>query len=205
MYIIFDKKQGAADEGFFIDFDNQPEVSQATKLKFIEGYADFSIQVSSLTYDRIGSLTIDRESQNIKVGPWIDPQGVGSATEPYFPGPFKSMRDRYITHIDLVLGATREGLMGRGRPLLTYLAHLVAKDLVMGCEELAKEDKKFYIRQPDASGGQCLVTEDGGLTAVLDWELWVLFLLLRVATDSIQRQYNLQDPCLLRHGSYFQH
>jgi hypothetical protein len=105
------------------------------------------------------------------MGPWIDLHGIGNATEPYFPGPCKSMRDRYITHIDQVLDATRKGFMGRGRPLLTYLAHLVAKDLVMGCDELAKEDDKFYIRQPDARGDQYLTTKDGGLTAVLDWEL----------------------------------
>lgn len=63
--------------------------------------------------------------------------------------------------------------MGKKRPLLVYLAHLVARDLVMNDAEMAKEDEKFYIRQPDALAGQFLV-QDGGITAVLDWELYVL-------------------------------
>jgi len=79
------------------------------------------------------------------------------------------MRDRYIHHIDKVLDYTRKGLVGRGRPLLVYLAHLIARGLVANCAELEKEEVSFYIRQPDALTGQFLFVE-GEITAVLDWE-----------------------------------
>lgn len=141
-------------------------------MKFIEGYADFCVQVSDLSYDSIGSLDFDGD--DIKVGPMIDLYGVSKITAPYFPGPFKNMRDRYIAQIDRVLSATRKGLMGQHRPLLIYLAHLVARDLVMNDPEMGKEEEKSYIRQPDALPGQFLV-QDGSITAVLDWELHVLF------------------------------
>ena len=103
----------------------------------------------------------------------VDLYGVSTTTAPYFPGPFETIRDRYVAHIDRVLSATRKGLMGQHRPLLIYLAHLVARDLVMNDPEMGKEEEKFHIRQPDALPGQFLV-QDGSITAVLDWELHVL-------------------------------
>ena len=171
LYIFSDKKPGRACEAVFEFTKDEEEIPQATKLKFIEDYADFCVRVSNLSYDSMGSLDLDGDA--IKIGPMIDLYGGSNVTAPYFPGPFKSMRDRYIAHIDRVLSATRKGLMGRKRPLLVYLAHLVARDLVMNDAEMAKEDEKFYIRQPDALAGQFLV-QDGGITAVLDWELYVL-------------------------------
>jgi hypothetical protein len=126
---LFDKKVGKPCEGIFQSHDEEVKISQASKVKFIESYADFCIQVANLSYDSIGSLTL--ESEMIKVGSCIDLYGVSTMTSPYFPGPFKTMRDRYITHIDRVLDAIRKGLVGRGRPLLMYLAHLVAKDFIM--------------------------------------------------------------------------
>lgn len=171
LYIVSDKKPGRACEAVFEFTKDEEEIPQATKLKFIEDYADFCVRVSNLSYDSMGSLDLDGDT--IKIGPMIDQYGGSNVTAPYFPGPFKSMRDRYIAHIDRVLSATRKGLMGKKRPLLVYLAHLVARDLVMNDAEMAKEDEKFYIRQPDALAGQFLV-QDGGITAVLDWELYVL-------------------------------
>jgi hypothetical protein len=168
LYIIFEKKAGRPCEGVFEFNSSSDEIPRSEKQKFIKGYADFQIQVSKLPYNSIGSLDLDGDK--IKVGPCIDLYGVSTVTPPYFPGPFKNMRDRYITHIDRVLDATRKGLMGQGKYLLMYLAHLVARDLVMGCEEMAIEEEKFYIRQPDGLSGQYL-RHDGSITAVLDWEL----------------------------------
>jgi hypothetical protein len=170
LYIFSDKKPGRTCEGVFEFDQDQEAIPQATKLKFIEDYAEFCIQVSNLSYDSIGSLDLD--GNKIKVGPMVELYGVSSTTAPYFPGPFKSMRDRYVAQIDRVLSATRKGLMGQNRPLLVYLAHLVARDLVMNDPEMGKEEGEFYIRQPDALAGQFLV-KDGSITAVLDWELYV--------------------------------
>jgi hypothetical protein len=168
LFIIFDHKSGEASQDLFY----QPESDvQAAKTTFIEGYADYAIQVAELSYDAIGSLKFGESgaSGSITVGPLVDLYGISGTAAPHFPGPFKTMRDRYIHQIDRALECTRKGLVGRGRPLYAYLGHLVARSLVMDCAELTKEGDEFFIRQPDALVGQFLSRENE-ITAVLDWE-----------------------------------
>jgi len=167
-----DKKAGKSVEMLFCDMARGSILPPlAYRRNFVESYADFSIQVASLSYDLIGSLTLGDDGKSFSVGPWFAMHGVSSISSPYAPGPFKTMRDRYVEHIDRILDMTRRGLLGRARPLLFYLIHLVAKSLVLGCAELAKEEDKFYLRQPDAREDQYMTDSDGNITAVLDWEL----------------------------------
>ena len=158
-------KPGCPEPELFSGMEDYPK---ETRANFIERYADHTIGIANLHYSSIGSLTFDGDDNTI-VGPYIDINSVSNSVTPYFPGPFESMQARYLQQIDQVLDYTRRGLIARPRPLITYLAHLVARELVINDTEMAKEDEDFYIRQPDASGWQYLL-EGGELTAVLDWE-----------------------------------
>lgn len=165
MYIIFEKKPGSPEPELF---SGREDVPKETKARFIERFVDHSIGIAHLHYTSIGSLTYD-DDDNVIVGPYIDINSVSDAVAPHSPGPFKSMQARYLQQIDWVLDCLRRGLIARARPLITYLAHLVARELVNNDADLSKEDECFYIRQPDANGWQYLL-ENGDLTAVLDWE-----------------------------------
>jgi hypothetical protein len=142
----------------------------ALRGSFVESYADFSIQLATRSFEAMGSLIPDPTSGKPIVGPLIDYRNANSINAPYFGGPFKTLRERYIYHIDNVIEGLKKGLICRRAPVLTYLAHLVAREMVMGCPELAEECTEFYLRQPDARADQFLI-EKGKISAVLDWEL----------------------------------
>ena len=169
LFIISDHKRGEpCDDDLFYEPISDTQAARAT---FIEGYADYAIQVAELSYKAIGSLKFGEggASDQITVGPLVELYGISGIAAPHFPGPFKTMRDRYIDQIDRVLECTRKGLVGRSRPLSIYLAHLVSRSLIMDCADLAKEEGEFFIRQPDALIGQFL-SHENEITAVLDWE-----------------------------------
>lgn len=67
-------------------------IGQATR--FAESYADEQIKIHNLPFRGIGSLYPGKT-----IGPLISGVYFGKPQPPYFFGPFKTNRDRYITHI----------------------------------------------------------------------------------------------------------
>ena len=137
---------------------------------FIDSYARFQIKLSDLRFDRIGSLSPDiSATDGARVGPLISHFGFNRPEPPYFLGPFRTNRERYLAHIDLVLKLTESGVHMQDDPVYAYLAHLYMRDMVLGIEELAKEETEFYVKHADDKADQCLAIDDE-ITAVVDWE-----------------------------------
>ena len=122
-----------------------------------------------MRFDRIGSLFPDPETGKTTVGPLVSPFGFNRPDPPYFFGPFKTNRERYLAHIDLVLELVGAGVHMREDPVFGYLAHLFMRDLVCELEELGRVETEFYIKHADDKADQCLTIEDE-ITAVVDWE-----------------------------------
>ena len=140
---------------------------------FIDDFAKFQISLSQLTFDAIGSLYPDPlDNTRSVVGPLISHDDFNLPESPYFLGPFKTNRERYLAHIDLTLDLTARGVIRQFHPLLTYLGHLYIRDLVCEVEEFGIEETEFYVRHADFKADQC-VAVDNSLVGVFDWEWWV--------------------------------
>lgn len=137
---------------------------------FIDAYARFQISLSHLPFNRIGSLApSNSDASSPHVGPLISHFGFNRPEPPYFFGPFKTNRERYLTHIDLVLELIEAGVHMQDDPVYAYLAHLHLRDVVVDLEELAQEETEFYVKHADDKADQCLAVDDE-ITAVIDWE-----------------------------------
>jgi thiamine kinase-like enzyme len=86
-------------------------------------------------------------------------------------GPFKSMRERYLYHIDGCLAAIKGDKLFRQDSLLAYLTYLELREMVASSSLLAEDDdREYYLRHPDAAPDNMLIAEHGEITALLDWE-----------------------------------
>ena len=143
-------------------------VDQKTMRNLIERYAHISVKMSSLTFDKMGSLTRDQDGK-ATVGPLIPFGKMNDPKVPYFSGPFDCMRDGYNWRIGLILESIKAGQIYRDAPLLAYLIMLEVRSLINDCEEMSRKSSTFYIQHPD-SGGRNFMASEGEITAVVDWE-----------------------------------
>lgn len=147
---------------------SEGRVDLGTMRNLIERYAHISAHLSSLTFNKVGSLTKDSDGK-ITVGPLIPFGMMNDPAPPHYRGPFDCMRDAYNARIDLILKATKAGQVHRATPLLAYLALLEVRSLVNDCEEMSRKSSPFYIQHPD-SGGRNIMMSGSEITAVVDWE-----------------------------------
>ncbi|WOO82568.1 uncharacterized protein LOC62_04G006051 [Vanrija pseudolonga] len=98
-------------------------------------------------------------------------------------GPFTTNQDAWVARIDLVLDLLDQGAIypSNGHtmqsmfsfasdPIVTYLLHLEARKLVLGCEEMAKVEPT-YICHDDDNGDHYIMADDGHIKGIIDWEL----------------------------------
>lgn len=123
--------------------------------------------MEKVTFDMAGSPCMDLE-RNITVGPVID-RFIQRGTAPFYLGPFRTAKERYVAFFDNALQQIRDGT--RTLPqhtLVDYLTAIELKSLVMGCSEL--DQGPWYIKHGEDKGDHIMVHEEGVVTAVLDWE-----------------------------------
>lgn len=147
---------------------SEGHVDESEMRNLIERYAHISVKMSSLTFDKMGSLTKSPDGK-VTVGPLIPFGKMNDPAAPYFEGPFDSMRDGYNWRIGLILEAIKAGQIYRDAPLLAYLIMLELRSLINDCEEMSRKPSAFYIQHPD-SGGRNIMTSKGEISAVVDWE-----------------------------------
>ena len=111
----------------------------------------------------VGSLDQDGE-----VVPWIK-TSFCRMEPPFFCGPFKTVRERYLAFIDHILKEIEAGSELEEEAMPAYLAHLDIEEVVLHDEEMGREEVT-YLKHADDKGDQIMVDEDGHITAVIDWE-----------------------------------
>jgi hypothetical protein len=144
------------------------EVDDERMRSFANQYAAASIQISSLKFDAIGSLALDKEGTiivgNTVASPWYDDRG-----NPKFGGPFRSLRDRYLFAINEALHCIRAGQMHRAGPLLPYLIYLELHRQVSASAVLGAQQTELYLAHADTLAHNIMATPHK-LTAIVDWE-----------------------------------
>ncbi|WWD19793.1 hypothetical protein CI109_104257 [Kwoniella shandongensis] len=105
----------------------------------IRSFAQFQIALSELTFPFIGSLH-------------PSPSGGGER----IVGP---LCDRYI----------KQGRLFQHKPVLSYLAHLEIKEMVVNFDGWGEEDV-FYLKHADDKGDHLMIDPKGNITNVIDWE-----------------------------------
>lgn len=131
-------------------------------------WAQLSVKLASRTYEAIGSPDLD-EAGNIVIGNLLDGGWPDVPNYPYFAGPFKSQRDRWLNRLDCLISHTKKGWTLHDQPLVVYLGLKHARALVVNCEEFWNAPDDFYIRHADTHGGN-VMAEAGEITALIDWE-----------------------------------
>jgi hypothetical protein len=143
-------------------------VSEDEMREITTSWAEISLELEKIKFKAIGSPDLDQDG-NIVIGPFISPMVPDQPEYPYHDGPFTSQRQRWVSRLDRLASHIVKGWRHRDRPLVVYLALRHARSLVLGCEWMNVEEKEFYIWHPDSHGGN-IMTKDGKITALIDWE-----------------------------------
>lgn len=169
---------------FFVEFvpgetyrgfrDNETMTRAPTDrdLSVIESLARHQLALERVTFASIGSPTFDVSGDNVIVGPmteYLSPL----ADPPYFLGPFRNPKERYLAYIETGMKAIIEGrwcVSSKARNF--YLAMLEARRLVAECTELEEDSGPFYLKHGEPKGDHLMVDNNGKITAVIDWEWW---------------------------------
>ncbi|WVQ77753.1 hypothetical protein IAR50_007443 [Cryptococcus sp. DSM 104548] len=141
----------------------------ATLLEFAQHY--IAVANTKPKVKGIGSLYPSTTSPcGYVLGP-ITSMGTFMQPEPpYFLGPFKTLKERYVAHIKQALFHIRSMSFLILDPIRTYAWLLELRDMVMACEVLGREEEDFYIRHADDWFRQSMRDSQGRLTGCLDWE-----------------------------------
>jgi hypothetical protein len=167
------------------------EKSEVQVKTFLSDFATYIISLKTLTFNAIGSLTRNNPSNQLLIGPLCTYRGFNLTHAPHFLGPFKSNKERYLSHCDVLLDAIGRDGCFEDDAEVACLVLLWVKELVMGCEEFARVDNEFYIKHADDKGDQFLTVDDR-IQAVIDWEWSVLLVLtsfLSTANCECDRAY----------------
>lgn len=150
-------------------FDQTIPIESPTLLEhtMINSLAEWLIKLETLTFESVGSVYEDPKG-GFEIGPIISMIPT-SGSPPYFIGPFKSAKDRYValftSYMDQILDGARSV---ESDVLRDYLVALEMKNLVAGCREM--QEGPFYLQHPDEHGDQVLFDEHGAVTGVIDWD-----------------------------------
>jgi hypothetical protein len=127
------------------------------------------VRLEGAKFTKIGSLDTNRSGATI-IGTMVDQRELTRRDEPFFGGPFLSMREYYLYQIDEVLQSIKAGQTFREDPVMGYLIHLELRNLVRKTEALDDSETDFFLQHPDSHIGNTLLSEDGDISGLLDWE-----------------------------------
>ncbi|WWC60613.1 uncharacterized protein I303_103187 [Kwoniella dejecticola CBS 10117] len=140
----------------------------------IEDFARFQIQLHQIPVatTQIGSLTYPDQDQQVTpvIGPMVTSNWLHDIEPPYSGGPFRTLKERYLTQIDICLGHIADRLLGTTDTLDTYLWHLQLRELVDSVPYWSEPIDTGYIKHWDDKGDHLMVDDEGKLVGVIDWE-----------------------------------
>ncbi|GAB0135247.1 hypothetical protein EsDP_00003592 [Epichloe bromicola] len=86
-------------------------------------------------------------------------------------GPFSSLREYYISSIQLILDLIVQDEIYSQQAVDAYLIHRFLLDLVPLVLPSAQNEDAFYLKHADDKGDHILVDEQFNITGIIDWEL----------------------------------
>jgi hypothetical protein len=169
LYYFVEQLEGHPQDPFS---DTRISVPTDPTVKIIYNVAKWYLDLEKVQFDKVGSLHFDPlEPDKVVIGPVVEfwPQ---TGEPPFYKGPYKTAMEHYADFFDTAMEQIAAGT--RSLPqhdLDDYLIALEAKSLVMGCKELG--EGPWYMKHADDSGDHFLVTEDGTVSGVIDWDWYV--------------------------------
>nr|XP_031859377.1 uncharacterized protein CI109_005218 [Kwoniella shandongensis]KAA5526449.1 hypothetical protein CI109_005218 [Kwoniella shandongensis] len=149
-------------------------ISEDVARTLIQGIALLHDTISriDLKVKGIGSLfpSDSSSTDSYTLGPFISSSTLINPDPPYFLGPFRTNQERYLTHLDLLLGLIYDGVIWTDDPVGAYLWHLEMKDLVQGDEEMGSVEEKCFVKHADDKLSQYMLSKDGHVEGLIDWE-----------------------------------
>ncbi|QPH11293.1 hypothetical protein C2857_002994 [Epichloe festucae Fl1] len=85
-------------------------------------------------------------------------------------GPFSSLREYYISSIQLILDLIVQDEIYSQQAVDAYLIHRFLLDLVPLMLPSGQNNDKFYLKHADDKGDHILVDEQFNITGIIDWE-----------------------------------
>ncbi|WWD18192.1 hypothetical protein CI109_102641 [Kwoniella shandongensis] len=184
---VHDKKAVHRTSYIFVEFlEGRPLITNAAPLTtgtIIEELASRLINDMARHHQAISRIRIDPQQAGIgslyqnhegtpryKIGPFTVASIMMIPDPPYFFGPFKTNKERYLRRIDMSLHWIMHDSFLLLDPVGKFLSLLEVWDLVEGNEELGKEETEVYIKHGDDKNDQYMLREDGSLVGLIDWE-----------------------------------
>jgi hypothetical protein len=145
-------------------------LSAQKQAKVIESLASFYIDLSQLSFSKVGSLVpLPSSTTKAEIGPLITLDFHRPNEPPYFFGPFSSSAARYMAHIEYTLTEIAQGKAFTDNAAEVYVTHLWLRDFLREARNLwAGEDT--YIKHADDKGDQIMSDDDGDIVGIIDWE-----------------------------------
>lgn len=149
--------------------DTRVSVPTDPTVRIIYNVVKWFLDLEKVQFETVGSLHFDPlQPGKIIIGPVVEfwPR---TGESPFYKGPYKTAMEHYADYFDTAMAQIIAGT--RSLPELDldhYLIALQAKSLVMACEDL--KEGPWYMKHADDSGDHFLVTEDGSVSGVIDWD-----------------------------------
>ncbi|WWC68362.1 uncharacterized protein I206_102287 [Kwoniella pini CBS 10737] len=142
-------------------------------IDFANEFCKLQIAISNipLPFKKIGSLLPERtKSGELRLGPIFNRGTFMKVSSPYFFGPFKTNKERYLAHIDATLEYITKGALLKSRIIQDYLWHLELRELVEASSILDQPPEAVFFKHADERGDHLLMNDKGHIVGVLDWE-----------------------------------
>jgi hypothetical protein len=157
---------------------NHTEIPADSK-RWIVQLAAINIRLSAITFDRIGSLTVQPSlaggtGKEVIVGPLIDDRSYFVRAERSRQtlasfGPFLTNAERYLALVGWALKWIRTGKVDN--PVRSYILHLWLRRWISKSQVLNRRELEHCIAHGEPKGDHVMVDRKGNITSVLDWEL----------------------------------
>ncbi|WRT65965.1 uncharacterized protein IL334_002916 [Kwoniella shivajii] len=170
-YFFYEYMTGSPVQLFTKGFCVEDIPPEATMRHLIEEYAGMQIQLSNIRvpYKALGCI-YPTDSGETQVGPIVSRGCFMNPKPPYFMGPFSSLRELTLAHIEAALRYIKLNALQGRHPLDEYLWHLEMRELVAASKELAEESEELFIKHVDKKGDEMMVDGNGTIVGILDWE-----------------------------------
>ncbi|PPR02294.1 hypothetical protein CVT24_011633 [Panaeolus cyanescens] len=150
-----------------LDLFDGDDAKRSILQRYLHDIADIHVQLSKITFDRIGSFVIDDEGQ-VSVGPGAD----------FGLGPFESAKEYFAIQAEayeqLAVAAGLDDEGGDGADDAAQLKRRFVADLwrkaMMPLVDERDDRGPFPMRHGDLHSENILVDETGHIVGVLDWD-----------------------------------
>lgn len=137
---------------------------------FITSYAKVSASITNVSFTGIGSICSADPLANPRIGPLLNLDFCKSES-PYFAGPFRTNKDRYLAQIDYYLhDIVRPIWPSTCVAPAGYYTHLWLRDLVEGMEELGRVEPTYVKTSADQYHHIGVNTDSQEVMSIVDWE-----------------------------------